>query len=73
MWAVIQEHVQIILRIFYVDSNSKQHKLLVTMQGFFLYSFYAFHVSEKLSFWVFGTEFSENLVFFGQNRQNINF
>ena len=28
---VIQEHVQIILRIFYVDSNCKQYKLLVTM------------------------------------------
>ena len=34
-----------------------------------LYSFYAFHVSEiseKLSFWVFGTEFSENLGGLGQ-------
>ena len=33
----------------------------------FLYSFCAFHVSEiseKLSFWVLGTEFSENLGFF---------
>ncbi len=37
MWAVIQEHVQIILRIFYVDSNCKQYKLLVTMWTAVLY------------------------------------
>ena len=39
------------------------------VQGFFLYTFYAFHVSEiseKLSFWVFGTEFFKNLGGFGQ-------
>ena len=37
MGCVIQEHVQIILRIFYVDSNCKQYKLLVTMWTAVLY------------------------------------
>ena len=53
-----------------MSERSKQSLLIVTfVQGFFLYTFYAFHVSEiseKLSFWVFGTEFSENLGGFGQ-------